>query len=175
MVTPMAASESDLMARLDALGIATRTQRHAAVFTVEEAKAERGVLPGAHCKSLFLRDRRGGLWLVVMLEHRRTDLRKLSDRLEAPRFSFGSAELLFEVLGVTPGSVTPFAIINDREKRVTVVLDAEMMEESPLNYHPLTNEATTAIAPADLLRFLADCGHAPRTLHLSDLERDDAS
>jgi Ala-tRNA(Pro) deacylase len=78
------------------------------------------------------------------------------------------------VLGVTPGSVTPFAAINDAARRVTIVLDAEMLDCSPLNYHPLTNEATTAIAPADLLRFLADCGHAPRTLHLGDLERDAA-
>src|ERR1700736_5367306 len=174
MVALMAASEAELIARLDALGIAHRTYRHPAVFTVEEAKAHRGVLPGGHCKSLFLKDRRDGLWLVVMLEHRRVDLRKLSDRLEAPRFSFGSAELLYEVLGVTPGSVPPFAAINDRARRVTIVLDEEMLTIDPLNYHPLTNEATTAVAPADLRRFLGDCGHAPRILHLSDLERDDA-
>jgi Ala-tRNA(Pro) deacylase len=173
MVARMAASEADLIARLDALGIAHRTYRHPAVFTVEEAKALRGALPGGHCKSLFLKDRRDGLWLVVMLEQRRIDLRKLSDRLGAPRFSFGSAELLYEVLGVTPGSVTPFAAINDRARRVTIVLDEEMLTMDPLNYHPLTNEATTAVAPADLLRFLGDCGHAPRILHLSDLERDD--
>jgi Ala-tRNA(Pro) deacylase len=175
MVAPMAASEAELIARLDALGIAHRTHRHKAVFTVEEAKAERGVLPGGHCKSLFFKDRRDGLWLVVMLEHRRTDLRKLSDRLGAPRFSFGSAALLEEVLGIAPGSVTPFAVINDTAGRVRVVLDEEMLQCPLLNYHPLTNEATTAIAPADLLRFLADCGHAPRTLHLSDLEREEAS
>ena len=174
MVARMAASEKDLLARLDALQIAHRTVRHPAVFTVEEAKARRGQLPGAHCKSLFLKDRRDGLWLVVMLEHRRTDLKRLADRLGAPRFSFGSAELLHEVLGVTPGSVTPFAVINDKVGRVTIVLDEEMMGERPLNYHPLTNEATTAIQPEDLLRFLADCGHAPRTLHLSDLERAEA-
>jgi Ala-tRNA(Pro) deacylase len=170
----MVASEVDLITRLDALGIAHKTQRHPPVFTVEEAKALRGELPGAHCKSLFLRDRRDGLWLAIMLEHRRVDLRKLSDRLGAPRFSFGSAERLYEILGVTPGSVTPFAVINDGDRRVTVVLDEEMLEIDPLNYHPLTNEATTAIAPGDLLRFLDDCGHTPRILHLSDLERSDA-
>jgi Ala-tRNA(Pro) deacylase len=174
MVARMAASEADLITRLDALGIAHRTYRHPAVFTVDEAKALRGALPGGHCKSLFLKDRRDGLWLAVMLEHRRVDLRKLSDRLGAPRFSFGNADLLYEVLGVTPGSVTPFAAINDRARRVTIVLDEEMLAIDPLNYHPLTNEATTAVAPADLLRFLDDCGHAPRILHLSDIERDDA-
>src|SRR5450755_556116 len=105
MVARMVASETDLIARLDALGIAQRTHDHPAVFTVEEAKALRGKLPGGHCKSLFLKDKKGGLWLAVMLEERRIDLKALADRLEAPRFSFGSAELLLEVLGVTPGSV----------------------------------------------------------------------
>src|SRR6266700_515275 len=100
--------------------------------------------------------------------------RASSSRTGATGFSFASAELLYATLGITPGSVTPFAVINDGAGRVTVVLDAEMLEISPLNYHPLTNEATIAVAPADLLRFLADCGHAPRTLHLSDLEREAA-
>jgi Ala-tRNA(Pro) deacylase len=171
----MPASEADLLARLDALGIAYRVHRHPAVFTVAEAQALRGALPGGHCKSLFLKDRRDGLWLAVMLEHRRTDLNRLAERLGAPRFSFGSAALLGEVLGVTPGSVTPFAVINDRGGRVRLVLDAEMLEHDPLNYHPLHNEATVAVAPAGLLRFLDDCGHAPRILHLSDLERDGAA
>src|SRR5258708_4549054 len=174
MVAPLVASGADLISRLDALGLAHKTHPPPAVFTVLDAKALPGQLPGGHPQSPFLKDRRDGLWLVVMLEQRRTDLRKLSDRLGAPRFSFGSAELLHEVLGVTPGSVTPFAVINDAGRRVTVVLDAEMLDCDPLNYHPLTNEATTAIAPGDLLRLLADCGHAPRTLHLSDLERDAA-
>ncbi|MBV9523840.1 MAG: prolyl-tRNA synthetase associated domain-containing protein [Alphaproteobacteria bacterium] len=170
----MPATEAQLLARFDALGIAHKTYRHPAVFTVEEAKALRGALPGAHCKSLFLKDRQGGLWLAVMLEERRLDLKKLSDRLGAPRFSFASAELLLEALGVTPGSVTPFAAINDTARRVRVVLDAQMLAQDPLNYHPLHNAATTAVAPDGLLRFLADCGHEPRILHLSDLERDAA-
>lgn len=112
-----------LFARLDALGIAHRTYTHPPVFTVEEAKELRGVLPGGHCKSLFLKDKKAGLWLVVALEECRVDLKKLSDALGAPRFSFGSAELLHEVLGVRPGSVTPFAAINDAAVRVTVVLE----------------------------------------------------
>ena len=105
-------------------------------------------LPGGHCKSLFLKDRKGGLWLVVALEERRIDLKLLADSLGAPRFSFGSAELLLEVLGVAPGSVTPFALANDTAHRVAVVLDKGMLEHDPLNYHPLVNDRTTAIAPA---------------------------
>jgi Ala-tRNA(Pro) deacylase len=169
--TRAAATPQDLFARLDGLGIAHRTQSHPPVFTVEEAKALRGALPGGHCKSLFLKDKKGGLWLAVMLEHRRTDMNKLAERLGAPRFSFGKPELLLEVLGVTPGSVTPFALMNDRARRVTPVLDEEMLGHEPLNYHPLSNDMTTAVSAADLLRFIADCGHVPRILHLGDLER----
>lgn len=167
----MPLTPDNLLARLDRLGISTVTHVHPPVFTVAESAALRGALPGGHCKSLFLKDKKGGLWLAVMLEERRTDLNRLADRLGAPRFSFGRPELLLEVLGVTPGSVTPFAIANDAARRVTLVLDAEMLEHDPLNYHPLINDRTTAIAPGDLLRFIADCGHQPRILHLGDIDR----
>jgi Ala-tRNA(Pro) deacylase len=155
-----------LFARLDALGIAHHTHSHPPVFTVAEAVSLRGQLPGGHCKSLFLKDKKGGLWLVVALEERRIDLKQLAEALGAPRFSFGSAELLYAVLGVRPGSVTPFALANDAAQRVTVVLDQAMLDQAPLNYHPLDNARTTAIAAADLLRFIAWCGHRPRILDL---------
>ena len=168
----MPATPDDLFRRLDALGIRHATRHHLPVHTVAEAgsAALRATLPGGHCKSLFLRDRKGGLWLVVVLEHRRLDLKALSERLGAPRFSFGSPALLQEVLGVTPGSVTPFALVNDAERRVRVVLDAEMLGLDPLNYHPLVNTATTSIAPGDLRRFIADCGHDPVVLDMSGLD-----
>jgi len=155
-----------LFARLDALGIAHRTHAHPPVFTVAESAALRGLLPGGHCKSLFLKDRKGGLWLVVALEERRIDLKRLSDALGAPRFSFGNPDLLYEALGVTPGSVTPFALANDKAHRVALVLDKGMLEHEPLNYHPLVNDRTTAIAPGDLLRFVEACGHRPRIVDL---------
>jgi Ala-tRNA(Pro) deacylase len=161
-----------LFARLDALGIAHKTYTHPPVFTVAEAVALRGQLPGGHCKSLFLKDKKGGLWLVVALEERRIDLKWLADALAAPRFSFGNAELLYEVLGIRPGSVTPFALVNDGRHRVTVVLDRAMLDDDLLNYHPLENDRTTAIAPADLLRFIAACGHTPRIVDLDAPERD---
>ena len=158
-----------LFARLDALGIAHRTYTHPPVFTVAEAVALRGQLPGGHCKSLFLKDKKAGLWLVVALEERRIDLKRLADALAAPRFSFGSAALLYEVLGVRPGSVTPFAVVNDTTQRVTIVLDRAMLDHDPLNYHPLENDRTTAIAPADLLRFIAACGHRPLVVDLDSV------
>ena len=160
------ATPDQLFARLDALGIGHRTYSHPPVFTVAEAVALRGTLPGGHCKSLFLKDRRAGLWLVVALEERQIDLKRLADALPAPRFSFGNAALLYEVLGVHPGSVTPFALVNDTSKRVTIVLDRAILDHEVLNYHPLDNARTTAIAPDDLLRFIAECGHQPRILNL---------
>ena len=166
MTAPLTPGE--LFARLDALGIVHRTHAHPPVFTVEQAKALRGALPGGHCKSLFLKDRKGGLWLVVALEECRVDLKALADALGAPRFSFGSAELLLEVLGVRPGSVTPFAAINDAGRRVTLVLQRAMLEHDPLNYHPLENDRTTAVAPGDLVRFLDAAGHPPLVVDIPE-------
>jgi Ala-tRNA(Pro) deacylase len=167
----MAATPEDLFVRLDALGIRHATHRHPAVFTVAEAVALRGTLPGGHCKCLFLKDKKDGLWLVVVLEERRLDLKGLANRLGAPRFSFASPETMRATLGIEPGSVTPFALINPTAAAVTVALDEAMLRHDALNYHPLVNTATTAIAPDDLLCFIAACGHAPRIVALDDLDR----
>jgi Ala-tRNA(Pro) deacylase len=162
----MPATPDDLFARLQALGIPTETAWHAPVFTVEEARAKRGELPGVHCKCLFLRDKKGALWLVVAEESRRIDLKALSAKLSADRFSFANAELMMRHLGVEPGTVTPFALINDTERAVRVALDAEMLNGGMLHYHPLTNAATTRIAASDLLRFIENCGHRPEIVAL---------
>jgi len=166
MAAPL--TDSDLFARLDALGIAHRTQSHAPVFTVEEAKALRGEIVGGHTKNLFLKDKKDGLWLVVAREHLAIDLTALSKQLGVPRFSFGAAELLVETLGVPPGSVTPFSVINDGGCRVQVVLDEGMLALDPLNFHPLRNDRTTAISPDDLLRFLRATEHEPLILKLPE-------
>ncbi|HEY1837773.1 MAG TPA: prolyl-tRNA synthetase associated domain-containing protein [Rhizomicrobium sp.] len=150
-----------LFAKLDALGIAHKTYDHPPVFTVQEAAQLYESQPGGHTKNLFLKDRKDGLWLVVCRDDLAVDLKALSDILGAPRFSFGSSELLVETLGVTPGSVTPFAIINDAANTVRVVLDEGMFAFEVLNFHPLRNDRTTAIAANDLPKFLTACGHAP--------------
>lgn len=157
----MPATEADLMARLIELDIQTVTHRHAPLFTVEESRALRGDLPGGHCKTLFLRDKKRNPWLVVALEDRVIDLKALTKAIGAKPLSFGSVVLLWDVLGVTPGAVTPFALINDSDARVRVVLDKGMLDLDPLNYHPLHNEATTAIAPGDLVRFVRAMGFEP--------------
>ncbi len=156
-----AAREEALCERLSSLGIAFKTVTHAPVFTVEESKSLRGIIAGGHTKNLFLKDKKDGLWLVVLREHVSVDLNALSKQLGAPRFSFGSPELLIRTLGVPPGSVTPFALMNDRERKVRVVLDAGMLALEPLNFHPLRNDRTTAITSADLLKFVRACGHEP--------------
>ena len=155
-----------LLARLDSLGIAARTVSHPPVYTVEQAKALRGELPGAHIKNLFLRNKKGAMWLVTCLEDRDIDLKSLGQRLEAGRFSFGSAERLMTYLGVLPGSVTPFAVINDSQQAVTMVLDSGVMAHDLVNCHPLMNDRTTAISPADLLRFLEAENHSPQMIDM---------
>jgi Ala-tRNA(Pro) deacylase len=161
-------SSEDLLERLSALSIEHSTIEHPAVFTVEEAQAHTAHLPGAHCKSLFLKDKKGGLWLLVCLDDRRIDMNRLSKVLACPRLSFGKPDLLSEVLGVTPGSVTPFALINDQNQRVQPLLDKAMLAHDILNYHPLTNEATTTIKADDLSKFIAAMGHEPRIIDLDE-------
>ena len=162
----MPASRQDLFARLAELGIKTRTVDHEPVFTVEESRELERELPGAHTKNLFLKDDKGALFLVVALSSTRVDLKALSRSLSAGRFSFGRPELLLEYLGVPPGSVTAFAVINDPERRVRLVLDAELLNYETLNCHPLENTATTNIARPDLLRFIRACGHEPSIVTL---------
>ncbi len=167
----MPATRQELFARLDELGIDTTTYEHPPVFTVEEAKRHCGHLPGGHCKSLFLKDKKGGLWLVVTLDERPVNLKALAKALGAKTFSFAKPELLMEVLGVIPGAVTPFALINDTERRVNLVLDAAMMALDLLNYHPLSNDATTAITPRGLRDVIASFGHQPRLFDFATIAR----
>ena len=174
MLKPMAAGPDELLAYHRSLGIESATHDHAPVFTVEESKALRGSLPGGHCKSLFLKDKgadfaSGRLWLVVALEDRPVDLKRVRKALGAKSLSFGSPELLMACLGVIPGAVTPFGAINDTGGRVEIVLDRAMLDCDLLNYHPLTNARTTAIAPKDLIAFLRANGHEPRILDFDTL------
>lgn len=163
---PRPATRTDLVSALAELGIETTTVDHSPVFTVAESEALEREIPGGHTKNLFLKDNKGKLFLVVAESHTSVDLKALARRLGAGRFSFGKADLLLEVLGVTPGSVTAFAAMNDRAGRVRVVIDERLMAHDTINCHPLDNSATTNIARDDLFRFLSAWRHEPQVCPL---------
>jgi Ala-tRNA(Pro) deacylase len=150
-----------LFALLDSLGVAHSTLEHPAVFHVGEGDEIKAALPGGHSKNLFLKDAKGRLWLVSARQDTRVDLKRLPAVVGSAKLSFGSAELMAETLGVTPGSVTAFALMNDAGQRVTFVLDKALLETEPLNFHPLINTATTAVSTAGLLVFLKALGREP--------------
>ena len=163
-------SSDELLERLSALGIIATTHTHPAVMTVEESKRMRGDIEGAHAKNLFLKDKKKNLWLVVAVESHAVDLKDLKKRIGSAGLSFGRAEVLFEVLGVTPGSVTPFAVVNDTAGKVTVVLDRALAEASQVNVHPLINTRTTTLDGAGLLAFLQAENHDPVIVDFSPSE-----
>ncbi len=155
------AAPEDLFAFFDAHRIAHRTLEHPPVFRVEEGLEIKASLPGGHTKNLFLKDAKGQLWLISALGETRIDLKALPKAIGSARLSFGNEQALYEALGVRPGSVTVFALINDRERRVRLVLDKALLDHEIVNFHPLINSATTAVSREDLLRFLVTLGVEP--------------
>jgi Ala-tRNA(Pro) deacylase len=158
----------ELLARLDQMGLAQRTLWHEPVFRVDEGQHIKDELPGGHTKNLFLKDGKDQLWLISALGETAIDLKRLPAVIGSARLSFGNAALMEAALGVTPGSVTALALINDPAHRVRFVADAALMAADPVNFHPLTNAATTAISQADFRRFLGELGVAPLVV---DFER----
>ncbi len=160
-------TRQQLLDFLQKLEIETKTHDHEAVFTVAESHKIKEDLPGGHTKNLFLKDKKGNIGLVVCLNDTEVDLKSFHKKTDFGRVSFGNADLLWELLGVKPGSVTPFALINDKDhQKVRLFLDANMMEQDLLNYHPLENTATTAITKVDLLKFFSATGHEPTIVKL---------
>jgi Ala-tRNA(Pro) deacylase len=164
----MPKSREELLAFLDGLGIATRTWDHPPLFTVRDSQSLRGEIPGGHTKNLFLKDRKDTFFLLTVGEDAEIDLKQVHHLIGASgRVSFGRPEMLMELLGVIPGAVTVFGLVNDTGGRVRLFLDTALMEHETINAHPLTNEATTAISRDDLLRFAVATGHEPTILKLS--------
>ncbi len=166
----MAKTGEDFFAHLDAHGIDHATHRHPPVFRVGEGAGVKAALPGGHTKNLFLKDAKGQLWLVSALDDTRIDLKALPRAIGSAKLSFGSEERLLAALGVRPGSVTPFALINDPDHAVRFVLDGALMAHGTLNFHPLSNDATTAISRAGFLNFLTSLGVQPLVIDLGGLE-----
>jgi Ala-tRNA(Pro) deacylase len=168
----MAATPADLFALFDRLGIEHSTIEHPPFFTVDEGRPWHDRIPGLHCKNLFIKDRKGGIWLVVMPADKRAHLGRLEKALGAPRFSFARPDVLAEVLELTPGSVTPFGLMNDTARRVTVILDEAMFDSEWVNLHPLHNAASSTLRSADLLRFVRALGYAPIVVRLPEHPAD---
>ena len=166
--TIMPKTPEELFAVLDDLGIAHSTKRHPAVFTVAESQSLRDEIPGGHTKNLFLKDKKDQYFLVTVEEDAVVDLKAIHTLIGARgRVSFGKPERLMEFLGVLPGSVTAFGVINDRDHRVRMVLDESLLRHDIINAHPLRNDATTSIGRDDLVRFLQSTGHEPLIVAVS--------
>ena len=164
----MARTRADLLAYLDTLGIRTSTVDHPPLYTVDQSRALRGEIPGAHTKNLFVKDKKGRYFLLTVEEDAEVDLKSVHQALGATgRVSFGKPDALMDLLGVLPGAVTALGVINDEGGLVTLVLDAALMQNEIVNCHPLTNEATTTIASSDLVRFAEATGHPPLVLNLA--------
>lgn len=165
----MPATRADLYALLDRLGVAHRTVEHPAIFTVEEGRALKTQWPGGHSKNLFLKDRGDALYLAVALGDTRVDLVGLGRRLGAKgRLSFGRPALMTATLGVIPGAVTPFALMNDTARALArVIVDANILRHDPVWFHPLENTASTAVSPPDFMKFLAAVGVSPLIVDLA--------
>ena len=148
----------NLLQALDDLGLKTSTLRHEAVFRVGEGEGIKDELPGAHTKNLFLKDDKGQLWLISAEQTTRINLKTLPKTIGSGRLSFGPPERLYDALGVKPGSVTALALINDRDHKVKFLLDKVLADADIVNFHPLTNTATTALSQADFRTFLANLG-----------------
>jgi Ala-tRNA(Pro) deacylase len=162
------ATPQSLFARLIELTIETQTIDHPPAFTVEDGEAHVGHMAGVHVKNLFLCDAKKKMWLVTVPWDRVIDLKVLPDKISSKRLSFGSPERLLRTLGVKPGSVSPFCVINDPGQQVQIVLDSWMMKQNLINAHPLINTQTTAIHAKDLLNFISACGHKPLIVDLDE-------
>lgn len=170
--TDLPTTPEAVMKRFDELGISYKLQRHQAVYTVAESEMIDARIPGTHCRNFFLRDKKKNNFLVCLQNATEVDMKKLAPAIGADKLSFGSAERLWEYLGVRPGSVCPYCIINDKNSDVTICLDASMMDHEVLNFHPLINTMTVSVAPKDLVRFIESTGHKPHIVDLSPAAPD---
>ena len=163
-----------LFAFLDDYGVGHATTEHAPVFRVADGAAVKAALPGGHTKNLFLKDARGQLWLISALGETTIDLKRTAGVIGAAKLSFGSPQRLWDALGVRPGAVTALALVNDPEQRVRFVVDAALIESEPLNFHPLSNDATTAISRAGFARFLAALGREAEVVDFAAMAEREA-
>lgn len=161
----MLEAEKRVFSCLDALEIKHSTVAHPPIFTEHDGVEWLDIIPGLHTKNLFLHDKGGGLWLVVMPLDQKAQLGNIARQVGTTRLSFANGDLLFEALGITPGSVTPFALLNDTDRKVRVIVDEHILESAEVNFHPLHNAASTTIASSDLLKFMRSLGYEPMVIN----------
>lgn len=168
---PIDASRAALFAFLDTHNIEHTTHEHKAVFTVEESADIKGQLPGGHTKNLFLKDKAGAYFLICALGDTQIKINHLHRHLESKRLSFGKPDALLDKLGVLPGSVTLFSILHDKAQSVQLVLDKALLSHDIVNFHPLTNTATTAISNTDMIKFAEQSEHTPIIIDFAELAK----
>ena len=161
-------SSAEFLAYLEKLGIPFVNTPHPPAFTVEDGNKYWADIKGVHCKNIFCKDAKDRLWLIVAPANEPVNLKTLPEKIGSKRLSFASPAIMEETLGVTPGSVTPFGLINDTELKISVVLDKSMMEAELINFHPLENTATTTVTPKGLMDFIAHCGHRPQIAKVTE-------
>jgi len=160
-------TEEKVYNRLDKLGIRFTIHEHPAVYTVEEAKDYYHLIPGSHCKNLFLRDKKGKKHYLLVAPHdKQVNLKELSGRIGTGNLSFASPERLMKYLGLEPGSVSPFGIVNDEENGVVVIVDEELKEKRELNFHPNINTLTITVTGDDFQKFLEESGNEVRYMRV---------
>lgn len=169
---PLPTSPQALLEYIDTLGITYKVYDHDPIFTVEEGLHLKASIPGTHCRNLFLRDKKKNMFLVVAANETQIDMKKLAPVIDSGRLSFGSADRLWDNLGIRQGSVNPFCVINDKNNAIKVILDAAMMNADLVNYHPMDNAQTIGLTPNDLLKFMEESGNTYEVLDLSPAAPD---
>lgn len=160
-------NERDVYEKLNELGIAYERHEHPPAFTVDQAEEHWAGIDATHCKNLFLRNQKGNRhYLVILVASKRADLRAVADQIGDGKLSFASPERLMAHLGLTPGSVSPFGLINDREHEVRVIIDGDLKTADRVAFHPNVNTVTLALARTDFERFLERCGNAVRYVRI---------
>ncbi|PCI55295.1 MAG: DNA-binding protein [Alphaproteobacteria bacterium] len=170
--SPLPVTSDALLKNLQKLAVSYTLHKHEPVFTVEEGEHLKASISGLHCRNLFLRDKKKKMFLVVAANDTKIDLKKLSSLLDCARFSFGSADRLWENLGIRQGSVNPFCIMNDTDHKVRIILDKYMMDKDIVNYHPMDNAMTIGLSPSDLVRFINSTNHDPEIVDLAPAAPD---
>ena len=166
----MTPQEHQVLDRLRELQIPFERYEHPPVATAEEGERHWVGIQATHSKNLFLRNQRGDRhYLLIVIHSKRVNLRAVATEIGDGKLSFGSPDRLMTYLGVAPGSVSPFGLINDRDTHVRVYLDRDLASAERVSFHPNINTVTLALGRGDFQRFLESCGNAVRYVDVANV------